>query len=216
MYTVTVLGVNYIVMEDSDLHSSVHKIGQDIQRTGKKYATIVALMSGGAAYARYLRDKVHTPLYRTIGIDFYRKVRDLQSKDITKAKPNIYQPLSSAESIMEPILVVDDISDTGETPKTAIEHLNENGFHDIDTATWVVKNKTSHWPNFYAVVVDAEDWVVFSWERREFIADRLPEWRKSLSLEQIKDITTKEMKFDPRVFEDALMQSQTSEEVKGQ
>ena len=57
------------------------------------------------------------------------------------------------------ILIVDDISDSGQTLKRFRK--------DYTTATLDVRNTTIAIPQFYANWLDTADWIVYPWERKD-------------------------------------------------
>ncbi|MFQ6053044.1 MAG: phosphoribosyltransferase, partial [Candidatus Bathyarchaeia archaeon] len=73
-------------------------------------------------------------------------------------------------------LVVDDVSDTGESLKVARRHVLSRGASEVRVATLHVKPWSRFRPDFYAEEVDA--WIVYPWEPRETLlsmAERLEE-----------------------------------------
>jgi hypoxanthine phosphoribosyltransferase len=63
------------------------------------------------------------------------------------------------------VMVVDDVADTGESLKVAVEHLEACGAKAIRTATLYYKPQSCFKPDFF--IVQTEQWVVFPWERLE-------------------------------------------------
>ena len=63
------------------------------------------------------------------------------------------------------VLVVDDVADTGESLKVAVEHLNVCGAATIKTATIYYKPQSIFKPDFF--IIQTRQWVVFPWERLE-------------------------------------------------
>jgi hypoxanthine phosphoribosyltransferase len=60
---------------------------------------------------------------------------------------------------------VDDVSDSGESLKVALEHLNACGAKAIKTATLYYKPHSIFKPDFF--IVQTEQWIIFPWERLE-------------------------------------------------
>jgi hypothetical protein len=60
------------------------------------------------------------------------------------------------------VLVVDDVSDTGSSLRTAMEHVADRGASEVRVATLHVKPWTTFRPDYYAAEVDA--WIVYPWE----------------------------------------------------
>jgi len=63
-------------------------------------------------------------------------------------------------------LVVDDISDTGETLSNVI------GFGNVSVATLCVRQGTHVWPNYYGRIIKDKSWVKFPWEREDEIRNK--------------------------------------------
>jgi hypoxanthine phosphoribosyltransferase len=77
-------------------------------------------------------------------------------------------------------LLVDDISDTGDSLTVAGEHLEQRGYMNPRTATMHMKPWTKLIPDYY--VVKTEAWVVYPWELKEFtynLSSRLAKEGKS-------------------------------------
>jgi hypoxanthine phosphoribosyltransferase len=69
------------------------------------------------------------------------------------------------------ILIVDDISDSGQTLKTAKHHLIEKGATETKTATLYTKPVTKTRPDFTEKIT--HHWIVFPWEIKETIQNIL-------------------------------------------
>jgi hypoxanthine phosphoribosyltransferase len=76
----------------------------------------------------------------------------------------ITQPVSEDVSGKK-VLVVDDVSDTGESLKAARDHVLERGASDVRTVTVYFKPDSSFKPDFFAN--STADWIIFPWERLE-------------------------------------------------
>lgn len=57
------------------------------------------------------------------------------------------------------VVVVDDISDTGQT-------LKQLDIHDFVTASLTYRQGTTHLPHVFGSTVDSDDWIVFPWENK--------------------------------------------------
>jgi len=65
------------------------------------------------------------------------------------------------------ILIVDDIADSGETFKYAVNRFIGNGCERIQTASVFYKPCSKFKPNYYAEEVDETTWIVQPWEPME-------------------------------------------------
>ncbi len=81
-----------------------------------------------------------------------------------RKKPKFIEGFSSSIAGKK-ILLVDGISDTGETLKYAINYLKRRRAKSIQTATIFSKPKTSLIPDFYAETSDK--WITFPYETVE-------------------------------------------------
>jgi len=60
------------------------------------------------------------------------------------------------------VLLVDDIVDTGQTMRVAIEHVRHCGAMDVRTAALCCKTRALRTPDYYCEFVD--EWIAFPWE----------------------------------------------------
>lgn len=90
-------------------------------------------------------------------------VEDMQSSIRTYQRLPINCPgLSKGQ----PVLIVDDISDKGNTLRHVVDHVREAFGNPIQTASIFTKQGTSFTPDYYYKCVDDDQWVVFPWEIR--------------------------------------------------
>lgn len=68
-----------------------------------------------------------------------------------------YIPYQQAISKRRPVLVVDDISDSGLT-------LTDIGARGFKTATLCVRYSTQYTPDYYGEEITSDRWLVFPWE----------------------------------------------------
>jgi len=71
-----------------------------------------------------------------------------------------YIPYQQAISKRRPILVVDDISDSGLT-------LTDIGGKGFKTATLCVRYSTQYTPDYYGEEITSDRWLVFPWEEND-------------------------------------------------
>jgi hypoxanthine phosphoribosyltransferase len=119
---------------------------------------IVGIARGGLVPARILTDLLETPQVATIRIEFYADIKQPSIQPILK------QPLNTPVNGKK-ILIVDDISDSGQSLKTAKQHLLEKGAAETKIATLYAKSTTQTMPDY--VEKTAERWIVFPWEIKE-------------------------------------------------
>ncbi len=117
---------------------------------------IVAIARGGYMPARLLSDYLGLMNLASFRVEHYRGA---QKQPMTRVK----SPLS-ADVSGQRVLLVDDVNDTGDTFRVALDHLRERG-DPADVRTMVMHHKaTSHYvPNFYAKKVVKWRWILYPW-----------------------------------------------------
>lgn len=152
------------------IYDMLIELAKRVKDSGFKPDLIVGVCRGGWAPARVMSDLLENANTASIRIEFYL------APGVTARKPVISQ------AIMVPVkgvnvLVVDDVADTGESLKVAVEHLDVCGAKAIRTATIYYKPKSIVKPNFF--IVQTEKWVIFPWERLESTRRLLDEAEKT-------------------------------------
>ena len=71
-----------------------------------------------------------------------------------------YMPYREAIKALKPVLVVDDIADTGYT-------LTELGTRGFSTATLCFRYSTQYTPEYYGEEITDDRWLVFPWEEND-------------------------------------------------
>jgi hypoxanthine phosphoribosyltransferase len=129
-----------------------------IRKSGFKSDLIVGVSRGGWAPARILSDLLENSHTANVKIEFYVGIEE------TSRKPVVTQPIS--ENITDKrVLVVDDVADTGESLKVALEHVRDKGAGEVKTVTVYYKPHSVFKPDFFAGVTS--NWIIFPWERLE-------------------------------------------------
>ena len=130
-------------------------LAQKIMESGYEPDLIVAVSRGGFDPARILCDQLGVRRMASVQVEFYSGVQD------TTEKPRIVYPLNAEVDGLR-VLVVDDVSDTGDSLKLAQEHVLEKGPGDLKVATLHIKPWTSFRPDYHASETKA--WIVYPWE----------------------------------------------------
>lgn len=141
-----------------DIQRLVEEVAKRVRASGFRPDVVVAVSRGGFDPARILCDQLSVQRLASLQIEYYTGV-DQRSK-----VPEIVFPLN-ADMPDARALVVDDVSDTGETLRVARDHLLGRGASEVRVATLHVKPWSSFRPDYHAEEVDV--WVVYPWESRE-------------------------------------------------
>ncbi|MBI4098197.1 MAG: hypothetical protein HY426_04130 [Candidatus Levybacteria bacterium] len=162
-------GQTYVAPTWEQLGHFTFDLAKQIMDSGENFDRIVALAKGGWTWARTLVD--------CLGIDEISSVRFKTYQGIYEAsEPQLIQPLTDSIS-GEKILLFDEVIDSGETTKRAIEYLKIMGAKKLKTATLCYKPHSKLVPDYFSFSTNA--WVVFPHEIREFMELSVHKWREA-------------------------------------
>jgi len=148
----------YVVPSWDKIYEMIVDLALRIRTSGFKPDLIVGVSRGGWAPGRILSDLLENPHTANIKIEFYVGIEK------TGRKPVVTQPITEDIS-KKNVLVVDDVADTGESLKLALDHVLEKGPGKIMTATVYYKPHSTFKPDFFADTTS--NWIIFPWERLE-------------------------------------------------
>ncbi|MCL2691640.1 MAG: phosphoribosyltransferase [Candidatus Bathyarchaeota archaeon] len=162
----------------NQIHKMLLNQAKKIQKNNYQPDIIIGIAQGGTIPTRILTDLLqqknpqtttNTPIITSIEIKFYKNIAQ------TNNKPTLKQPLTIPINDKK-ILIVDDISDTGQTLKLAKQHLTEKGAIETKTATLYTKTTTQTPPDYAEKTTNK--WIVFPWEINETIQNILQKHKK--------------------------------------
>jgi hypoxanthine phosphoribosyltransferase len=160
MRQILVNSIKYEVPTWNQIYTMLLEQSEKIQKDVCKPDVIIGVARGGTIPASILTDLLTTRQVATIRIEFYTDIAKSNTQPILK------QPLSDVIDISgKKILIVDDISDSGQSLKLAKQHLTEKNVAEIKTATLYAKPTTQTLPDYVEKITDR--WVVFPWEIKE-------------------------------------------------
>lgn len=141
---------------------------QIIEKKGS-FDRLIALAKSGLTFSRTIRDYLAIPHLSILDVSFYSGINK------RNRKPLINQgiPVSVKD---ERILLYDDIVDTGETLKFAVQYLEFHGVKSVTTASLFTKPWTEVQPDFAAQSTSA--WTISPHEVRETIGILTKLWGK--------------------------------------
>ncbi len=150
--------ISFVAPSWDQIYDMLIELARRVKDSGFRPDLIIGVSRGGWAPARIMSDLLENANTASIRIEFYL------APGVTARKPVISQ------AVMVPVkgvnvLVVDDVSDTGESLKVAVEHLDAGGAKAIKTATLFYKPQSIFKPDFF--IVQTEQWIIFPWERVE-------------------------------------------------
>lgn len=170
-------GVSYVSPAWNQMGGCTFRLARQIIDSEEKFDRVVALAKGGWTWARALVDY--------LGIDEISSVRFKSYQGVNEAvEPQIIQPLTDP-IYGQNILLFDEVIDTGETVKRALEYLRIMGAKSIKTAALCYKPHSCITPDYFAFETSA--WVVFPHEIREFIEASYHKWQSNgISINEIR------------------------------
>ncbi len=173
----------YVAPSWDKIYEMLVDLALRIRRSGFKPDLIVGVSRGGWAPGRILSDLLENTHTVNVKIEFYVGIGK------TARKPIVTQAISEDIS-KKHVLVVDDVADTGESLKVALDHVLERGAGEVKTATVFYKPHSKIKPDFFAD--STSDWIIFPWERLEatklLIAEAKAEGR---GLDSVREILRK-------------------------
>lgn len=136
------------------------KLAQAIKSSGFHPDLVVAIGRGGYVPARIVCDFLLHSLLTSIKIEHW---------DIAACKrPQalVRFPLA-VEARDQKILIVDDVTDTGDTLRAAIDYVSSLGAGQIKTAVMQHKTSSALVPDFYADLISEWRWIIYPWAAHE-------------------------------------------------
>ena len=130
------MGVKKVYVEWEDLERDIDKIVSQV----KEVDYVVGIPRGGLIIAVMISHRLGI---KHMTVDHLEKLEEF-NLDIDKKR----------------ILIVDDISDSGQT----LKRYKKEGY---TTATLDVRNSTVTIPDFYSNWIENADWIVYPWERKD-------------------------------------------------
>jgi len=142
---------------------------------------IVAILTGGVIPAKLMSDVLGIKSMRYIDVKLYKGVNSRENKPIVRA---VY--VDSLEN--KKVLVIDDVSDTGETLDFVGNVIAMFNPSLVRTATIFVKPWSRKYPDYYYKVVDK--WIIFPWDKWEVVRENIeaPVDKKERFLEILKKL----------------------------
>jgi len=144
-------------------------VARQVQASGFRPTVIVGLTRGGWVPARLLCDTLSVKKLYAVKTEHWGVTANQNGKAL------LTQELST-DVKDESVLIVDDITDTGESLKLATAHLMEKQPQEMKTSTLLHITHSSMEPDFYSVRVPEENWTwfIFPWNLHEDMRTLLP------------------------------------------
>lgn len=141
-----------------EIEDLCYKLARRVKGSGYKFDMIVAIGRGGWIPARYLADYLGNIInVASVKVEHYIAIN-------TRTEARITQDVS-ADVRGKKVLLVDDVSDSGDSLILAKRHLEEQGAKTVRVATIHHKPWSAFVPDYYVKLTRC--WVIYPWMYKE-------------------------------------------------
>jgi hypoxanthine phosphoribosyltransferase len=151
--------INCIVTKWDELHDFAKNTAEKIKESDFHPDVIIGLSRGGLVPARMFCDFLHVKSCFTIKVDHWGITASKDGK--AKLTHKLDMDLTDRN-----VLIVDDITDTGQSMELSKKHIEELNPASVKTATLIHLKHSKYVPDFYGHERDWA-WIVFPWNKRE-------------------------------------------------
>lgn len=162
------------VMEWNLFHKLARQVAQKINDSGYKPDLIVGLARGGWVLARVLCDLIGVKDLVSLKVEHWGVTATPNGK--AKLKYPLKVDLKGKN-----VLVVDDITDTGESMRVAVEYIQSLNPSEIRTATLRHITSSKFMPYYFGEEISWR-WVIFPWNFTEDMCNIIPKVCARLSV----------------------------------
>lgn len=125
---------------------------------------VIGISRGGLIPATIIAKQLGTREVLSLGVRSYDEGADYQTRQHV---PEIYQDVKQCYQLIgdRTVLIVDDISDMGNTFKFVKQHMQSmSSCINIVTASLFCKSDADYVPDYVCMTPQQHEWVVFPWE----------------------------------------------------
>src|SRR5438876_9706347 len=111
-----------------EIYQMLLDLAQQIKRNKYEPEVIVGVSRGGWPPARVMSDLLQNPNLANMRVEFYKDI------GVRNTKPRVTQPVT-IEVVGKRVLVVDDVSDTGQSLRAVADHLQRKPVKELRVCT---------------------------------------------------------------------------------
>lgn len=137
-----------------DLEADYQILVRKIRRSKFIPNTIIGMARGGLTISVKISHRFHKPLMIVSCKTYNDKAESLNTALLNT---------SYTVPLQSPVLIVDEIADSGKTLKIVKEHFESLGIV-VKTSTLVYKKHSIIKPDYYVREVGNDEWIIFPWE----------------------------------------------------
>lgn len=138
-------------------------LARKIKASGYQPDLIIAIGRGGYVPGRLVSDFLLFNALTTVKVEHYMRGAEM------KAEARIRFPLS-VDISGKKVLIIDDVTDTGDTLKLSVDYIRSLNPSEIRTVVLQHKTCSSFVPDFYGQKITRWRWIIYPWARYEDLA----------------------------------------------
>lgn len=193
------------VMDWNLFYKLARQVATKINSSGYRPDIIVGLARGGWVLARVLCDLIGIKDLVSLKVEHWGVTATPDGKAQLKYPLNV-------DLTGKNVLVVDDITDTGESMRVTLEYLKSLKPSEIKTAALKHINTSKFLPDYFGEEISWR-WVIFPWNFTEDMCNIIPKVCERLSLNPKDDIDLSKIKNELKQFYTIGISEETLEEI---
>ncbi|MBT3284420.1 phosphoribosyltransferase [Candidatus Bathyarchaeota archaeon] len=154
--------LEFLFLSWDDVQGLSEKVSDLVLDSGYKPDLMIAISRGGFDPARIMSDQLNIRKLASLQIIYYT---GLNTK---RDKPEVLFPLNAQVEGLR-VLVVDDVSDSGNSLIAVKKYVEDRGAVEVRLATLHHKPWSKFKPDYYAEEVSK--WIIYPWEPRESVIE---------------------------------------------
>lgn len=143
-----------------EAYELARKLASKIKASPFRPDLVIAIGRGGYVPARVVCDYLLHSMLTSIKIEHW----DIAAS--RREEATVRFPLK-VDVHGKSILIIDDVTDTGETLRTAVDYVKGQGAGDIKTGVLQHKTTSSYVPDFCAEIIRDWRWIIYPWAAHE-------------------------------------------------
>ena len=191
------------VLDFDDISNYAYQTATKIKKSGWRPDAIIGIARGGWVHARIACDLLGIKDLFSVKVDHWGVTA---TKD---GKAKLTVPLTG-DVKGKKVLVVDDITDTGESLTMAVEHVKEKGASEVKSATLMHIVGSKFVPDYFGVEI-AWAWEIWPWN---FYEDLTALITKIFEGEKVKEMSTVELKKHLREYNNIVLSDDRLSKIK--
>ncbi len=191
------------ILDWHDISNYAYQTATKIKNSGWRPDVIVGIARGGWVHARIACDLLGIKDLFSVKVDHWGVTA---TKD---GKAKLTCPLVG-DVKGKKVLVVDDITDTGESLTMAVEHVIEKGASEVKSATLMHIAGSKFVPDYFGVEI-AWAWEIWPWNFYEDLTSLIT---KIFEGEELKEFSTAELKKHLREYNNIVLSDDQLSKIK--